>query len=57
MNYLLPDGTCGWVKQKKLEQVKTEEEFEEEYEDELERKARSFLGKRYGKKSDLEDIY
>ena len=51
MNYLMPDGSCGWVKQQKMEKQTSYDELEDRFEESLQKKARSLLGKKYGKVS------
>jgi len=47
-NYLLPDGTCAWVKQKRAEEMAREEDLLAG--DILDDKARELVSKRLGKK-------
>ncbi len=54
MNYLMPDGSCGWVKQKSME-TKRKEIFDE-FEEDIDRKTKDLLSKRLGK-SGLDDYY
>ncbi len=53
-NYLLPDGSCGWFKQR--ERKEKEDMFKEIERDMIDEKARNFLAKRVGKE-ELEDYY
>lgn len=57
LNYLLPDGSCAWAKQKKADvEVPGEKTgLEDEY-DELEKEASKFLGKRF-RKTGFDDLY
>jgi len=54
MNYLMPDGSCGWVKQKSME-TKRKEIFDE-FEEDIDKKTKDLLSKRLGK-SGLDDYY
>lgn len=47
-NYLLPDGSCAWVKQKKISESETEEEFI--VRDLLDEKTKNLVSKKLGKK-------
>lgn len=47
-NYLLPDGSCAWLKQKKIEEDAEEEEFLAK--DSLDEKTKNIVAKKLGKK-------
>lgn len=49
-HYLLPDGSCAWVKQKKVEETEAEKEDEFIVRDLLDDKAKSLISKKLGKK-------
>jgi len=55
MNYLLPDGTCGYVKQKTQSVAEDKEIFEDLVKEDLDSKMKDVISKKLGKKK-LDDL-
>jgi len=55
MNYLLPDGTCGYVKQKTQPVAEDKEIFEDLVKEDLDSKMKDVISKKLGKKK-LDDL-
>ncbi|HEU97726.1 MAG: hypothetical protein ACP5I2_05950 [Fervidicoccaceae archaeon] len=54
-NYLLPDGSCGYLKQKSQATAEDKEIFEDLVKEDIDNKVKDFISKKLGKKK-LDDL-